>query len=896
MTVAARVRMSGYQWRGWLRSSVQTTTLLGLALIALCWGGVEFYLGGEYARAQLSAIQDTTNIARLFEDHIVRVMKSNDRILRQLQLSSVNDTLLQDFNRLAADLDVSGNYIVQMSVTDAGGRITMSNLGPLTATVDLSDREHFKVHARSAEAGLFISKPVLGRTTGQWSIQLTRALRTPHGAFAGIAILSISADKLAHFYEIVEVGRGGMINLVGRDGIVRASAGKSFATVGKSMLNTELLRSAAKADEGWFRTPGLFDGFKRITSFRVVDGYPLILSVGRAESEIFASSGRRDATYRTLAACVTLFILIVIAVNIRHHRGLEIARAERGVSEERAREKSHELEVALENMSQGIMMIDADLNIPVMNRRLVELLDLPQSFLAARHTLGELYAHLSARGESATDGHALPLDVRDFIEDPDRRVGGYERERPDGTIIEVRSRKLDDGGMVSTVTDITERKRSENKIAHMAEHDPLTGLANRMLLRRHIETALARQRRRGESFALLMIDLDHFKAVNDTLGHKAGDTLLNLVAQRLRSCVRELDSVARLGGDEFAILQAATETRENVQTLARRIVEAVSAPYTIDGSPVVIGTSIGIARSHDSPDVEQLFHNADLALYRVKSEGRNNFRLFEPEMDATAKERRNLEADLRAARGRGEFEIYYQPIFSVATGKVASVEALLRWNHATRGRLSPAEFMPLAEEIGLMASIDAWVLEAATKEAVRWAGGVRVAVNLSPAKFKRRDFVAAVQRALADSGLPPQRLELEISEQILLQEEGGNIEALHALHAFGVRIALDDFGTGYSTLSDLRLFAFDKIKIDQSFVADLEMSKEAVAIVAAIADLGRSLGVDTTAEGIETPAQAELARAAGCTEAQGYLFSRALSAGGIAALLREAAAERQVVA
>ncbi len=416
-----------------------------------------------------------------------------------------------------------------------------------------------------------------------------------------------------------------------------------------------------------------------------------------------------------------------------------------------------------------------------------------------------------------------------------------------------------------------------------------------MLLRSHIDVALGRQRRQGEGFALLLIDLDRFKPVNDTFGHAAGDELLRGVAQRLRECVRDIDVVARLGGDEFAVLQGVAESRESTAALARRLLEALDAPYSLNGHTATIGASIGVARSQDNPDIEQLFHNADLALYRVKAEGRNGFRLFEPGMDEAAQARRQMEDDLRQAQARGEFEIHYQPMFDLVTRTIVCVEALLRWNRPSRGQISPADFLLLAEEIGLMASIDAWVLETACTEAARWPRDTKVAINLSPTKFNRRNLLEVVERALVNSGLSPRRLELEISERILLQKIADeNLATLHALRDLGVRIALDDFGTGFSSLSDLRLFSFDKIKIDQSFVAEIESRKDCAAIVAAIAGLGRSLGADTVAEGVETEAQATLVQAAGCTQVQGYLYSRPVDAGTIRTLLDDNLTRRAV--
>jgi diguanylate cyclase (GGDEF)-like protein len=874
---------------------LQTTTFLGLALIALAWGGVEFYLSSERSNAEASAIKSTTNLARLFEEQIIRLIKVNDRVLRQLQLSSVNDTLLFDFNRWAFEFDDSSDSAAQLTLLNADGIVLRTNGGSAAEGLDLSDREHFRVHRESAEVGLFVSKPVLSRISGKWSILLTRALRAPHGKFSGVVAATIATDKLTRFYETVDLGPHGAVNLVGFDGIVRASVGMKTATVGKSMANTVLQRSAAKAEEGWFKTPGTIDGVRRIMSYRVVDGFPLVLSVGRGESEILGDYWHRRDMSRAVASGLTLFILIVIGVNVRHRRGLERARAESRASDTMAREKSHELELTLDHMSQGIMMIDAERRVAVVNRRAVELLDLPES-VYSRPSFSEVMAYHLAHEEFGRDGGLVAPQLWEAIQAEDFYApSAYERTRPNGVTLEVRTSNLPDGGIVRTFTDISERKRNEDKIAHMAHHDALTGLANRTLLRSHIEMALRRERRQGEGFALLLVDLDHFKWVNDTLGHGAGDELLNCVGQRLKSCVRDTDIVARFGGDEFAVLQAAPAGREGIETLARRLVEVTSAPYTLDGSEVIIGTSIGVARSQDNADIEQLFHNADLALYRVKAEGRNGFRLFEPGMDEAAQARRQMEDDLRQAQARGEFEIHYQPMFDLVTRTIVCVEALLRWNRPGRGQIPPADFLPLAEEFGLMTSIDAWVLETACTQAARWPRDIKVAINLSPTKFNRSNLLEVVERALVNSGLSPQRLELEISERILLQKIADeNLATLHALRDLRVRIALDDFGTGFSSLSDLRLFSFDKIKIDQSFVAEIESRKDCAAIVAAIAGLGRSLSVDTVAEGVETEAQATLVQAAGCTQVQGYLYGRPVDAGTIRTLLDDRSAQRAI--
>ena len=428
--------------------------------------------------------------------------------------------------------------------------------------------------------------------------------------------------------------------------------------------------------------------------------------------------------------------------------------------------------------------------------------------------------------------------------------------------------------------------RSREEAHHLSLHDALTGLPNRALLAERLAHALVHAQRYGGMLAMLCLDLDRFKQVNDTLGHPVGDALLCAVADRLRSCLRRTDTVARLGGDEFAIIQTPVVKAEEASLLARRIVEALSEPYDLDGYQVNIGTSVGIALAPaDAADAGSLFKMADMALYRAKADGRGTARFFEPEMDAKLQARRVLEVDLRKAVAKGEFELNYQPLVDLASGRVDAFEALVRWRHPQRGQVSPDEFIPLAEETGLVVPLGAWVLYQACMEAAEWPADVRVAVNVSAAQFKGGGLVAVVDEALTASGLPPPRLEMEITETALLADADTTLAVLRELRAKGVRIAMDDFGTGYSSLSYLRSFPFDKIKIDRCFVQDIETSKDCEAIVRAVTGLGVSLGIAITAEGVETAAQLDRLRAEGCDQVQGYLFSRPVKAGEVAALL-----------
>jgi diguanylate cyclase (GGDEF)-like protein/PAS domain S-box-containing protein len=450
--------------------------------------------------------------------------------------------------------------------------------------------------------------------------------------------------------------------------------------------------------------------------------------------------------------------------------------------------------------------------------------------------------------------------------------------------------------VLAVIRDVTERRLAEAKISHMALHDALTNLPNRTFFYERMEQSFLNLGR-DQTFALLCLDLDHFKGVNDTLGHPFGDMLLRQVGERLRGCVRESDRIARLGGDEFAVLQGSGAKPTDLTALANRLIEAIGAPYDLDGYQIVVGASIGIAIAPmDASSSDQLLKNADLALYRAKGDGRNTYRFFEPEMDARMQARRAMEVDLRKALVKGEFELYYQPIFNVEANEVSACEALLRWHHPARGMISPLEFISLAEETGIIVPLGEWVLRQACAEVAAWPKNVNVAVNLSPMQFKSKNLVSIVVSALAASGLPARRLELEITESVLLQENDATLATLHQLRGLGVTISMDDFGTGYSSLSYLRKFPFDKIKIDRSFIRDISEEDESFAIVRAVAAIGSSLKMTTTAEGVETREQFDRIKSEGCTEVQGYYFSQPKPAADIVKVLAELGSAAKEVA
>ncbi len=531
------------------------------------------------------------------------------------------------------------------------------------------------------------------------------------------------------------------------------------------------------------------------------------------------------------------------------------------------------LQTVLNNMSQGVLMFDSETRLTFCNQRYLELYGLSSEIVKPGCHLRDLLRHRIELGNFSGDADEYVARLKSGI--AEGKTFNNVVNLPDGRAFSVVNKPIAGGGWLATHEDVTERQRSEDRIAHMARHDALTDLPNRMLLLEQLNHEIKRVKR-GECLAVLCLDLDQFKSVNDALGHHIGDELLKLVGERLRGCTRELDVVARMGGDEFAIIMTQMEQAADAATLSKRIRDSVIKPYQVEGHQIVTDISIGISVAPmDAVESDELLRNADMALYDAKADGRGTFRFFEPEMNTRMKVRRELEMDLRKALATEQFELYYQPLVVLETNEVNGFEALLRWNHPARGMVSPADFIPIAEETGLIVPLGEWVLKAACNEAVHWPEHIKVAVNLSPAQLNCRNLVSMVTSALNETGMPPHKLQLEITETVLLQNTFTTLATLHQLRKMGVQIALDDFGTGYSSLSYLRSFPFDKIKIDRSFIQDLSNGAEPLAIVNAVAGLAKCLNMTSTAEGVETQQQMDVLQAIGCTEMQGYLFSHA---------------------
>jgi diguanylate cyclase (GGDEF)-like protein len=696
----------------------------------------------------------------------------------------------------------------------------------------------------------------------------TSSKRAPNGSFAGILTGQVDPFFAEQFSQTLKLGRGSNISIRGLDGVLRTSYGFLKPPVQSTVVMNEAL---TRASDGHFWGAGAADGVRRLVTYRTLSDFPLVIAIGESEEHIFADFRHHRSVHVLIAAALTLVTVVFVVIILQRQSALERTNS-------RLKTVNGQFDSALSHISQGITMYDGNHNLVVWNDRFVEIYGFPPELITVGRPFCELLAYQMKTGN--------------IDQDPDRYMAmrterlskgethSEQHRLSNGRTIAVLNHGLESGGWVSTYEDITDRKNSETRIEQLAHFDALTGLANRNLFKEQVEETLERYRQHGGGFAVILLDLDKFKGVNDTLGHQSGDLLLKGVANRIKAAIGDVDLAARLGGDEFAVIvqPAKGGLREHSQALSARLIEAVSAPYAIDDHPVVVGCSIGIALIPQHGErIDEVLRNADLALYKSKNAGRNCFHIYSSKMKAEAEQRSTLEIDLREAIWGDQLDVHYQPVIELDTGRVVSVEALARWNHKTKGSIPPSEFIPVAEETGLIVELGNWIVLKACQDAMRMPKDIKVAVNLSPVQFAKSNVFEAAMFAMADSGLAADRLELEITEGVLLEESEQNLATLQKLKDVGVSIALDDFGVGFSSLAYLTVFPFDKVKIDKSFIDRLDRP-ETSAVIASIVQLTNSLNRSTVAEGIETQDQLDRVRSLGLKFGQGYLFSRPVPA------------------
>jgi diguanylate cyclase (GGDEF)-like protein len=727
-----------------------------------------------------------------------------------------------------------------------------------------ADEEHFQALESDPDLHVMLSKPWFDGSTGDWMSSMARKVSTNDGDFLGVLVGTIQLSHFEDFFGLISPGESSSIALLRSDGVMLVRHPHRASSIGAVYPRARHAFADPQSTPVQVSSPT--DAKERLIAFRRVPHFPLVVTV--AVETVSAMRDWRDQTKFVVAAGgVSALLFVGIILLIIRQMSIENALSSRRLALEKQR-----LDVAVNNMTQGLLVFDAHERLVVRNQRYLDMFGLSPEVVKPGCSFRQLMNYRKELGSFAGD-------VEEYCANYSRQMKEGKIARllavtTDGRSIQIVNQPLADGGWVATLEDITEQKRSEEKIAHLAHFDALTDLPNRVLFRDRL-VAMLKQLGDTEMLAVLYLDLDQFKDINDTLGHPAGDELLNIVAGRLRACVKATDVVARLGGDEFAIIQADIRQLSDVTVQLERIVDAIRKPMVIDGHELVVDTSIGIAIApRDGVTPDQLLKHADLALYQVKADGRGAFRFFEPAMDARAKARRNLEFDLRHAIEQDQLELHYQPLVILQDGKISGFEALVRWRHPTRGLISPIDFIPLAEECGLINRLGEWVLRTACVEATRWPDDIKVGVNVSPVQFRNESLALTVAAALAASHLPAHRLELEITEAVLMRDDEMALRLLGQLQQLGVRIALDDFGTGYSSLSYLQRFPFDKIKIDRCFIDDVAKPHGSLPIVQAIVSIAKARRMTTTAEGVETPEQLNTLRESGCTEMQGYLICR----------------------
>ena len=829
-----------------------------------------------------AAISESGSIATVLAGQLSRSLDSIDNVLTDVKrrieqsdkISATPDFDLRtdSYNLLQTlERDLAGmRQVFSIAVADRNGQLVVSTLSGIGAPYNIADRDYFQAARDSHDGQLSVSIPAANRVTGERTIVFARRIDDPKGNFAGVVLASVNTKYFEDIYGAIQSVHSLLFTLLNPDGIILFRHPDDHNWTGQALSNMALWRDALAKGEPVLRLRGSADDNIRYVSIRKVPGYPLIVDISLTESTVLDNWVRRSATIIIGSAVFLLFSLYLLSAFSRQVRRLS-------ASEASLAQKSQQLDAAVSNMSQGLSMFDGHQRLLVFNEQFLHIYGFAPGQIRLGMTLGDILVERVKVG-------TVPPDLDSFVEKSLGKIANSESSDTvftflDGRSVSISLQPMPDGGWVSIHQDITAQKRIEAALEHQARYDALTGLANRSMLTDKVSDALARLRRHGEQFSILMLDLDRFKAVNDSLGHPAGDALLQEVGRRLQKTIREVDCVARLGGDEFAVLQAPEKNQaDGAMVLAGRILRAFTEPFEIDGRKLVIETSIGIAIApQDGADADILIKNADLALYKAKQEGRNRYSFFEPSLETQAHKSRELEDDLRQAIVRQEFELHYQTIFDIENNRCGGVEALVRWRHPERGLIGPDQFIPFAEETGLIVPLGRWILRQACADAAKWPPSLRIGVNLSAVQFKQGDLLDVVKSALAESGLSPQRLILEITETLLLENSVQNVKLLHEFKKFGISIVLDDFGIGYSSMTYLQTFPFDGLKIDQSFIRTMS-DHAGAAIVCAIAGLGRSLNVATTAEGVETMEQLTFLRAAGCQFAQGYLLGRAVPA------------------
>ncbi len=851
---------------------IRWLVLGGAFLIAAITIGTTIVAGNFRERALNSSERELENTVLLLARHFDQQLEDFEVIQKDLiaYMRSSGIGSREDYKRRMSGQDIhlmlkaklgALSYVGGVNIFDADGVLINASARWPVPEVRVADRSYFKMFQSDPRSPDMLIEPVYSRITGLWTTVIARRMTGPNGEFLGAVGRGIEPANFEKFFASLALGEGAAISMYHRDGTLLARYPHVDAMIGQNFKAGPVHQQVlSKSDHGTVRIVSPIDGQNRLASARTLRSFPISVV---ATTTVASALADWQEQIRFLIAVAGLSVLAISTL---------LFLVVRRLSQQHQLEKQR-LDTAINNMTQGLLMFDSSHRLVVANQRYIEMFGVSTEVVKPGCTIHDLLNHRRETGSFKGDVDEYCATL--FRKMAQGKIFQTIMETANGGSIQVSYRPLPRGGWVTTLEDITERRRVEDRITHLAHYDALTDLPNRALFHEQLKRELARIAP-GEQLAVLYIDIDEFKSVNDTLGHLIGDELLKSVAVSLSRCVRDTDFVARLGGDEFAIVQTGIRTADEVTGLVTRVLDTIREPYECLGHQVTTDASIGIALApQHGTDLDQILKNADLAMYAAKSAGRRTYRFFEPEMDARVRARRILEMDLRQAISDGAFEVHYQPCVNLRDNKITGCEALLRWRHSERGMISPAEFIPIAEETGLINQLGEWVLTTACAEATTWPDHIKLAVNVSPVQFKSGTLALKIVAALAASGLPASRLELEITEAVLIRDDEAALAILHQLRATGVGIALDDFGTGYSSLSYLQRFPFDKIKIDRCFVNDIAEPDGSSCIVQAVVNIAAARQMTTTAEGVETQQQRDLLRALGCAEMQGYLFSPA---------------------
>jgi diguanylate cyclase (GGDEF)-like protein len=850
--------------------------LCGIALISAIIVGTGLMISSFRERELQRSQQGLENAVQLLARHFDRQFAEFEaiessvaadlaqRISSAERFKSVVSS--EEFHHLLRNKVTDSGDFAGVNVYDAdGNHLASSNRFPVSR-VNLSHRKYFQEFIRNPGGPTTLIELVQSLISDGLTIVVARKISGSDGQFLGMVTRGIRPAAIEGFLSSVTLANG-TIAVLHQDGTLLARFPHSRQAIGRSFADSPLLvQSASSGGQATTQIVGPIDGEERLAAIRKLERYPLSV-VATVRTSAVLSDWREQAQLLAWgaagAAIVAVFMLgFIVRYLKKQHRRLDIA---------------------VSNMAQGLLLFDASERLIVCNKRYIVMFGLSSDFIKPGCKLREVIQHRKDTGSFLGEVDSYCEFIRNGSRNGERTQ--TLAETPDGRWMQIVNQPLDDGGWVSTVEDVTEQRRAEERIARLALYDSLTELPNRAFFLKHLRRELDCSSARRQT-AVLFLDTDEFKTVNDTLGHHVGDQLLQSIARRLQGCLGDRHFLARLGGDEFAIIVSGASGPDELAELVNRLHDAIRLPHQCGIHTLISDSSIGIAIAPaDGSTCEELLQNADLAMYEAKASGRKTHRFFALEMEKKARERRALEADLRDAIRGKQIEVYYQPILDLQKNEIVGCEALARWKHPERGYVSPADFIPIAEQSGLIEQLGEHVLRTACREAASWPDHLKIAVNVSPAQFRTNSLPMKVVSALADSGLSPGRLELEITEALLIGDDATALTILHELRTLGVRVALDDFGTGYSSLSYLSKFPFDKIKIDRSFINELAQGSRSAGIVRAVVALASEHQMSTTAEGVETEQQRDILQQLQCDEMQGFLLSPARSGPEIANML-----------